>query len=111
MDITLQPDERVLDTWTLFYLPPNGGKYNGKLTVTNERLLYDAKFDASLIGVLGNRAAGGYLTIDKDDIQDVEVQKKLFSKKAILTLSDGSKHIFDYGAMNIDKCVEAIQTR
>ena len=111
MDITLQSDERVLDTWTLFYLPPNGGKYNGKLTVTDKRLLYEAKFDASLLGVLGDRAAGGYLAIDKDDIQDVEVSKKLFSKKAILTLSDGSKHIFDYGAMNIDKCVEAIQAR
>lgn len=111
MDITLQPDERVLDTWTLFYLPPNGGKYNGKLTVTNNRLLYEAKFDASLIGVLGNRAAGGYLAIDKDDIRNVEVSKKLFSKKAILTLSDGSIHTFDYGAMNIDKCVEAIQAR
>ena len=111
MDITLQTDERVLDTWTLFYLPPNGGKYNGKLTVTDKRLLYEAKFDASLIGVLGDRAAGGYLAIDKDDIQDVEVSKKLFSKKAILTLSDGSTHIFDYGAMNIDKCVEAIQAR
>jgi len=111
MDITLQTDERVLDTWTLFYLPPNGGKYNGKLTVTDKRLLYEAKFDASLIGVLGDRAAGDYLAIDKDDIQDVEVSKKLFSKKAILTLSDGSTHIFDYGAMNIDKCVEAIQAR
>lgn len=111
MEITLQPDEHVLDTWTLFYLPPNGGKYNGKLTVTNRRLLYEAKFDASLIGVLGDRVAKGYLAIDKDDIQNVEVQKKLFSKKAILTLSDGSKHIFDYGAMNIDKCVEAIRTR
>ena len=111
MDINLQPDERVLDTWTLFYLPPDGGKYNGKLTVTNKRLLYDAKLDASLIGVLGDRAAGGSLAIDKDDIQNVEVSKKLFSKKAILTLSDGSKHTFDYGAMNIDKCVEAIQAR
>ena len=64
-----------------------------------------------MIGVLGNRAASGYLAIDKDEIQHVEVQKKLFSKKAILTLSDGSKHCFDYGAMNIDKCVEAIRER
>ena len=111
MDITLQASETVLGTWTLFYLPPGGGKYNGKLTVTNQRLLYDAKFDASLIGVLGNRAAEGYLAIDKADIQDVEVQKKLFSKKAILTLSDGSKHTFDYGAMSIDKTVEAINAR
>lgn len=111
MDISLQPGETVIDTWTLFYVPPNGGKYNGKLTVTNQRLLYDAKFDASVIGILGNRAAAGYLEIAKDDIKDVEVKKSFFSKKAIVTLIDSSQHVFDYGAMNIDKCAEAIQAR
>lgn len=111
MDINLRPDEAAIDTWTLFYVPPNGGKYNGKLTVTNQRLLYDAKFDASLIGVLGHRAAEGGLEISKDDIRDVEVKKSFFSKKAIVTLTDGSQHIFDYGAMSIDKCADAIQAR
>lgn len=116
MEVNLQPGERVIDTWTLFYLPPNGGKYNGKLTVTNQRLLYDAKFDASFKGMVAEAltykwGSEGYLEIAKDEISDVEVQKKLFSKKAILTLSDGSKHVFDYGAMNIDKCAEAIRER
>lgn len=111
MTISLQPDETVIDTWTLFYVPPQGGKYNGKLTVTNKQLLYDAKFDASLIGVLGHRAAEGGLEISKDDIGDVEVKKSFFSKRAIVTLTDGSQHVFDYGAMNIDKCATAIRTR
>lgn len=111
MATDLRADERVIDTWTLFYVPPNGGKYNGKLTITNQRLLYDAKFDASLIGTLGNYAVEGGLAIDKDDIRDIEVQRKLLSKKAVVTLADGSRHIFDYGAMNIDKCVAAMQAR
>jgi hypothetical protein len=116
MNVNLQPGERVIDTWTLFYLPPNGGKYNGKLTVTSQRLLYDAKFDASFTGMVAEAltykwGSEGYLEIAKEDIQSVEVQKKLFSKKAILTLSDGSVHTFDYGAMNIDKCAEAIKER
>jgi len=111
MAISLQDGETEIDTWTLFYVPANGGKFNGKLTVTNKRLLYDAKFDASLIGVLGHRAADGYLVISKDDISSVEVKKSFFSKKAIVTLTDGSQHVFDYGAMNIDKCAEAIQAR
>lgn len=31
--IDLQPGEAAIDTWTLFYHHPDGGKYNGKLTV------------------------------------------------------------------------------
>jgi len=116
LQITLNPGETEIGNWTLFYLPPNGGKYNGKLTVTNQRLLYDAKFDASFKGMVEEAVfikwgSEGFLEINKSDITDVEVTKKLLSKRCTLTLSDGSKHAFDYGAMNIDKCVEAIQAR
>lgn len=111
MTATIRPGESVIDTWTLFYLPPGGGKYNGKLTVTNQRLLYDAKLDASLAGILGNYTVDGELAIEKTNIRTVEVQRKLFSKRATVTLDDGSQHIFDYGAMNIDKCVAAIEAR
>ena len=52
MKFTLQPGEVEIDTWSLLYVPPGGGKYNGKLTVTNRRLLYDAKFDVSVKGML-----------------------------------------------------------
>lgn len=107
----LNAGEQALGNWTIFYVPPEGGKYNGKLTVTNQRLLYDAKLDASLAGVLTNRTAQGELQINKSDIAGVEVQKSFFSKKTIVTLSDGSKHTFDYGALSIDKCAAAIQAR
>lgn len=116
MNITLQPDETKIDTWTLFYLPPNGGKYNGKLTVTNRRLLYDAQFDASVKGMLEEAifikwGSEGYLEIDKKDITGTEVQKKLLSKRVLVTLADGSVHTFDYGALNIDKVAAAIDAR
>ena len=114
MNISLKPDERNLGTWTLFYLPPSGGKYNGKLTVTSKRLLYDAMFDASFKGIVSEAlfvkwGSEGYLEIEKQSIEGVEVQKKLLSKKCIVTLKDGSKHTFDYGALSIDKTVAAIQ--
>jgi hypothetical protein len=116
MNITLQPGETKIDTWTLLYLPPNGGKYNGKLTITNQRLLYDAMFDVSFKGMVAEAVfvkwgSEGYLEIDKKDISGLEVAKKLFSKSCTLTLSDGSMHKFDYGAMNIDKVVAAIEAR
>lgn len=114
MDITLNPDETELGTWTLFYLPPNGGKYNGKLVVTTQRLLYDAKFDASFKGMVSEAifikwGSEGFFEIPKSAIARVDVEKKMLSKKCILTLSDGSRHTFDYGALNIDKLVAAVQ--
>ncbi len=116
MNINLQPGETKIDTWSLLYIPPGGGKYNGKLTVTNHRLLYDAMFDVSLKGMVSEAlfvkwGSEGFLQIDKKDIQRVDVAKKLLSKRCILTLTDGSQHTFDYGAMNIDKVVAAIEGR
>ena len=113
---TLAADEQIIDTWTLLYIPPGGGKYNGKLTITNKRLLYDAKYDVSAKGLLSEAmfikwGSEGYLEINKSDITDVQVEKSFLSKKAILTLTDGTKHTFNYGAMNIDKVVTAINSR
>ncbi len=38
MKIELQPNETKIDTWSILYIPPGGGKYNGKLTITSKRL-------------------------------------------------------------------------
>lgn len=116
LPFNLLPDEQVIDTWTLLYIPPGGGKYNGKLTITNKRLLYDAKYDVSAKGLLSEAmfvkwGSEGYLEINKSDITDVQVEKSFLVKKAILMLTDGSKHTFSYGAMNIDKVVTAINSR
>jgi hypothetical protein len=115
MNIEFLPGENKIDTWTILYIPPGGGKFNGKLTITNKRLLYDAKFDVSAKGFLSEAlflkwGSEGFLEINKSDIKDVAVEKSFLSKKVILTLSDGSKHTFNYGALNIDKVVEAIKT-
>jgi hypothetical protein len=116
MNITLLPGEEKIDTWTILYQPPKGGKFNGKLTVTTKRLLYDAKFDYSAKGLLEEFmyikwGSEGFLEINKEDIEMVEVEKSLLSKKCIVTLKDGSRHIFNYGALNIDKCAAAIQSK
>lgn len=114
MNIELHPNEEKIDTWTILYIPPGGGKYNGKLTITNQRLLYDAKFDVSAKGFLSEMlfikwGSEGYLEINKRDIKDVTVEKSFLAKKAIVTLSDDSMHIFNYGALNVDKVVEAMK--
>lgn len=115
MKIELLPNEKEIDTWTILYIPPGGGKYNGKLTVTNQRLLYDAKFDVSAKGLLSEAlfikwGSEGYLEISKVDVKDVIVEKSFLAKKAVVILNDGSKHIFNYGALNVDKLAEAIKS-
>jgi len=115
MKIEMQPNEAKIDTWTILYIPPNGGKYNGKLTITNKRLLYDAKFDVSAKGLLSEAlfikwGSEGFLEINKADIKDVQVEKSFLAKKAVVTLTDGSKHTFNYGVLNVDKVAEAIRS-
>jgi hypothetical protein len=110
----LQPDEIRIDTWTIIYHPPGGGKFNGKLTVTNKRLLYDAKYDVSARGLLSEAmfikwGSEGFLEINKKDIVHIDIKKSFFSKSVILTLADESKHTFNYGMLNIDKLAQAIK--
>ena len=114
MKIELLPAESAIDTWTILYNPPGGGNYNGKLTITNKRLLYDARFDVAAKGSLPEAMYSkwghdGYLEINKADIKELNVEKSLLAKKAILTLADGSVHTFNYGVLNIDKVVAAIE--
>lgn len=110
------PGEQKIDTWTILYEPPKGGKFNGKLLVSNKRLLYDARFDYSTKGLLEEFAfikwgSEGFLEISKGDIIAVETQKSLLAKKCIITLKDSSRHTFNYGALNIDKCAAAIRSK
>jgi hypothetical protein len=114
--IPLEPGESKIDTWTLLYSPPNGGKYNGKLMVTNQRLLYDAQYDASVAGMVEGAffvrfGSEGCVIIPKARIVKVDVKKSLFAKKVILTLDDGGEHTFNYGMLNIDPVAAAIQKK
>ena len=114
MKFELLPGEEAIDTWTLIYTPPAGGTYNGKLLVTNKRLLYDAKFDVSVKGILEENlfvktGSEGYVVIPKERIKSIEPQKSFFAKKAVITLDDGKQHIFNYGMLNIDPVIEAMK--
>lgn len=115
--IQLAADEQKIDTWTLLYVPPNGGRYNGKLMITNRRLCYDAQFDLSVGGMLSETlfikwGSEGYLEIPKQRITNVTTQKSFFAKKVLVTVDDGTVHTFSYGMMGgIDKVAAQIQQR
>jgi len=113
MNFTLEPNEFKIDTWTVIYLSPDGGKYNGKLTVTNIRLLYEAKFDVTVKGIQEEELPVkseniGSIVIPKNRIVKVETKQSFIKKQMVITLDDGSFHVFDYGMLNIDTLSEAI---
>jgi hypothetical protein len=81
-----------------------------------QRLLYDAKYDVSAKGLISEAlfmkwGSEGYLTIEKSSITDVQTEKSFLAKKVIVTLQDGSKHTFNYGALNVDKVADAIRQK
>lgn len=111
----LQPGEAAIDTWSIFYTASGGKKFNGKLTVTNKRLiyrtLYDAAYNPASYHVAFDKEDKDIVfSINKADIARVDVQKNFFAKKVIITLADGTKHEFDYGVLSVDKLVEAINS-
>ena len=115
MKIDLQQGETIINTWTLLYNSPKGDKYNGKLTVTNQRLVYDARFDVSASGLIDEAlfvkwGSEAYIVIPKSRIKNIEPQKSFFAKKVVLRLDDGQKHTFNYGMLNIDPVVAAIRS-
>jgi hypothetical protein len=102
--------EEELGSWTVNYKPPGGGRFTGKLFVTDRRLLYDAKFDNSVTGLLNDLVSvhlgsEGYLIIAKDQIKTSVMDGR---SKVMVTLEDGSEHRFDYGVMSAKKIAAAI---
>jgi hypothetical protein len=112
--VSSQPDEQEVDHWFLIYLPTGGGRYGGRLTVTNKRLLYDVGFWGRVFGRLEGR-----FEINKEDVKNVQVEKTNWSRKCMITLADGSLHTFDsvriFGkphlSGDIDEIAAAIQSR
>jgi hypothetical protein len=115
-ELNLETGEKKIDTWTVFYIDPKGNRYNGKLTVTDKRLLYDAKFEASFFGMVEEpliykKDSESYLIIPKNRIMKLETKKSFIKKQIFITLDNGQVHTFDYGMLNIDKIVEAIEQK
>ncbi len=116
------------DTWTINYLPEDGGRLTGKLTVGDENVQFDALYDSSnaqvVKGILSSAAAfaatGGHaayihntdtelsVVLPRADIASAEQAKKGMMKRAVIKMKDGSEFVFDYGMLSTKKLVAAI---
>jgi hypothetical protein len=111
----LLTDEKEIGHWTLNYIPPSGGRFTGPLTVTNQRLLFDAQFNTTTVGSVRElmiyKGTWGYLAIPKSRIQKVDVVTSFLKKKVVVTLDTGEIHTFDYGALSVQKIADAVNAR
>jgi len=118
--------EIELGKWTIHYLPQSGGKWAGRLVVTDRRILFeplDSKVDYSVTGIaatlltgsvvaeqIKNYWEGGALDIPRSEVASVTKRGRLLTKQVAVTLRDGQEHVFDYGVLSVDKLVALLQT-
>jgi len=107
--LELQDGEELIDNWTLNLIPPDDSRYTGTLYVTNQRLLFEAKFDNSTLNLLGPiKVNGDMLVLEKSNIRSIEKQTGFFKKKIIVELEDGQACTFDYGMLSVDSLYDAV---
>jgi hypothetical protein len=116
------------DTWTINYLPPEGGRYTGKLGVTTDGLRFETLYESSnktvvkaiFLDVATFTAAGGHtvyrysnddeatVELPTAEISAVNAAKKGLMKRAVVTMANGEEFVFDYGMLSVKKLVAAI---
>lgn len=116
------------DTWTVNYLPVDGGRITGQITVASAEVRFDAMYDSSnkeiVKGIFGAAAGlaatGGHVAYIHDSGTNLEIKlpradiasaaqvKKGLMKRAVITMNDGSDFTFDYGMLSPKKLVAAI---
>lgn len=115
-------------SWTINYIPDEGGRLTGSLTVGDAEVRFEALYDSSNAAVvkgittaLGSYAAsGGHATVLTDSDSEVEVviprslidraeaRKKGMKKRAVIILQDGRELVFDYGVLSVKNLVAAL---
>ena len=118
----------MANEWTLNYLPSDGGRLTGRLSVESENVRFSALYDSSnseiikgISGALGVfTASGGHasyvhnsdtefeVVLPKAEIASAVQAKKGMMKRAVITMADGSEFVFDYGMLSTKKLVAAI---
>ncbi len=120
----LEPGEEKVGKWTIHYLPPTGGKFAGKLLVTDRRILFEPlnpKQDLSLATAIDALRVGGIvgdhfrnywdgqgLRIPRADVRSVAKKQGGMTKQVVVTLADGQEFTFDNGFLSVDKLLATL---
>jgi len=116
------------DSWSINYLPAEGGRYTGKLQLNDEGLRFETLYEsgnktvikAIFLDVATFAAAGGHTIYrhSTDDTATVELPaaeilsakaaKKGLMKRAVVTMTNGEEFVFDYGMLSVKNLVATI---
>jgi hypothetical protein len=116
--------------WTMNYLPEEGGRYTGTLTVGDEKVEFVSLYESSnrtivkaiFLDVSTFAAAGGHtvyrysndeearVELPVSDIAGVEARKKRLMNRVAITMKDGQEFVFDYGMLSVKNLVQAIDS-
>ncbi|GBE24789.1 MAG TPA: hypothetical protein ENG98_03990 [Actinobacteria bacterium] len=116
--------------WTINYLPDEGGRFTGKLTVGNDHVAFRSLYESSnatvvkaiFLDVTTFAAAGGHtvyrysnddeavVELPTGDIADVAAAKKGLMKRAVITMKNGEVFTFDYGMLSVKSLVAKIES-
>jgi hypothetical protein len=118
------------NTWTLNYIPNEGGRYTGKLAVSADGLNFETLYESSnktivkaiFIDVAAFGASGGHgvyrysndntatISLPAAEIANVTATKKGMMKQAVVTMANEESFTFDYGMLSVKKLVAAIDS-
>ena len=120
----------MANEWTINYLPTDGGRLTGKLEVGDQEVRFATLYDSSnkeiLKGIAGSigsfAASGGHaayvhntdtefeVVLPRAEIASAVAAKKGMMKRVLITMSDGSEFLFDYGMLSTKKLVAALNS-
>jgi hypothetical protein len=120
----------TLGSWTVNYLPQEGGRYTGSLEVREDGLYFDTLYESSnktivkaiFLDTATFAAAGGHtvyrysndekavVELPAAEIIGVEAAKKGMTKRVVVTMRDNEQFVFDYGMLSVKKLAAAIES-
>jgi len=117
------------ESWSINYIPAEGGRFTGKLEVGAEGLRFESLYESSnktvikaiFLDVSSFAAAGGHtvyrysndetaiVELPSEEISAVKAVKKGLMKRVVVSMSNGEEFVFDYGMLSVKNLVAAIE--
>ncbi len=119
-----------MGSWTVNYVPAEGGRFTGTLEVNEAELYFDTLYESSnktivkaiFLDVASFAAVGGHtvyrysneekavIKLPGSEIRGVEAEKKGMTKRAVVTMKNEEQFVFDYGMLSVKKLVATIES-